>query len=305
MKIMVTGGAGFIGSHIVDKLVERGYEVVVVDNLSTGRKENLNQNARFHELDLRSKEDLERVFKENNIRKVIHQAAQASVIKSVREPDFDAEVNIIGTINLLECCRRYDTEKIVYASTGGAIYGEPEHLPMDEEHPIKPLSPYGLGKYVSELYMSLYHRLYGLKCTALRYSNVYGPRQDPHGEAGVIAIFSKKLLEDKQPIIFGDGKQTRDFVYVRDVVEANLLALEGVNGTYNICTGKQTSVNEIFEMLRNITGKKTKAAYEEERKGEVRYCSLNYSKAEKALKWKPKTGIEKGLKETVDYFKGI
>lgn len=304
MSTMVTGGAGFIGSHIVDKLIEKGHKVVIVDDLSTGRKENLNQKARFYKIDLRSKKDLEKTFKEENIEKVIHQAAQASVIKSTKEPDFDAEVNIIGTINLLECCRRYDTEKIIYASTGGAIYGEPEYLPMDEKHPIKPLSHYGLGKYVAEQYMSLYQRLYGLRYTALRYSNVYGPRQDPHGEAGVIAIFTKKLLEDKKPVIYGDGKQTRDFVYVKDVVEANILALEkGENDYCNICTGKQTSVNEVFEMLRKITGKNTKAEYEKERKGEIRYCSLDYTKAQKTLNWKPKTRIEEGLKETVDYFK--
>ncbi len=305
MAILVTGGAGFIGSHLVDELIELGKEVVVVDNLSTGKKETLNPQAKFYRQDIRSRRELEKIFKENKIEKVVHQAAQASVIMSIKDPKFDAEVNVLGSLNLLELCRKFKVKKIVYASSGGAIYGEPKYLPMDEKHPVAPLCPYGNSKYIAELYLSLYHRLYNLNFTSLRYSNVYGPRQDPYGEAGVIAIFSNKLLKNERPTIFGDGQQTRDFVYVDDVVNANILALEKGDGkAFNISTGEQTSVNKTFGLLREISGKKAiEAIYAAERKGEIRHCSLNYSKAKKELNWEPKVDMGEGLKSTLNYFK--
>jgi len=304
MAILVTGGAGFIGSHISDRLIEMGEGVVVVDNLSTGRRENLNPEARLYEMDICSS-SIENVFKENEINSVVHQAAQASVIKSVGDPNFDAKVNVKGSINLLECCRRYNVGKIVYASSAG-IYGDPQYLPIDENHPILPLSPYGVSKYVAELYVSLYHRLHGLKYASLRYSNVYGPRQDPYGEAGVIAIFSSKILKNEGPVIFGDGEQTRDFIHVKDVVDANILALKKTsNSVYNISTGKQTSVNKIFELLRETSNRDIKPVHEDERKGEVRYCSLDCSKAKKELGWEPKIDIEKGLESTLEYFNSM
>jgi UDP-glucose 4-epimerase len=305
MNILVTGGAGFIGSHIVDKLIEKGEGVIVVDDLSTGKKEFVNEKAKFYNLDICSKK-LSDIFKEEkDIEVVIHQAAQASVINSLEEPTFDANVNILGSLNLLECCRKFDVEKIIYASSGGAIYGEPKYLPMDETHSINPLSPYGASKYIAEIYIKLYQRLYGLKFTNLRYANVYGPRQDPYGEAGVIAIFTNKLLKNERPTIFGDGEQTRDFVYVDDIAESNILSLEkgGDNKSFNIGTGEQTSVNKIFKLLRSITDRNNiEPIYGKERKGEVRHSSLDYGKAKGELNWEPKISLEEGLKRTVDYF---
>lgn len=305
MKILVTGGAGFIGSHIVDRLIDGGEDVVVIDNLHNENKKNLNKKAKFYKSDICSK-DLEDIFKEEKIEKVIHQAAQVSVVTSLKNPKFDAEVNVLGSINLLECCRKFNVGKIVYASSGGAIYGEPKYLPLDEKHPITPISHYGVSKYVVEIYLNLYRGLYGLKYTSLRYANVYGPRQDPYGEGGVIAIFSNKLLRNEEPTIFGDGKQTRDFVYVEDVADANLLALEGGdNEAFNIGTGKETSVNEIFESLKEITRGDIDPIYEEERKGEIKQSYVTYSKAKEELNWEPKISLEEGLIKTVEYLKKI
>ncbi len=306
--ILVTGGAGFIGSHIVDRLILEGFDVVVVDDLSTGNKRNLNPKAEFYAGDICSKSDLEVIFSEHNIKRIIHEAAQVSVVSSVRDPFFDAHTNVLGTVNLLECAREYEVEKLVFASSGGAVYGEPKSLPLKEDHCIAPLCPYGLTKYVAEEYLKLYNRLYGLDYTVLRYSNVYGPRQDPFGEAGVISIFIDRLLGDIQPTIFGDGDQTRDFVYVGDVAEANLLAVQKKNmpeNIFNIATGVQTSVNALFDLLKTATGASTDPVFEEPRKGEVRFCALDIEKAKSVLGWTPKADIEKGLMETVSYFRDV
>ncbi|MFH1403326.1 MAG: SDR family oxidoreductase [Candidatus Altiarchaeota archaeon] len=302
MKALVTGGAGFIGSNIVDLLVSEGYDVVVVDDLSTGKKENINDSAVFREVDITSPK-LDSVFMEEKPDYVIHQAAQINVRKSVTEPEFDARVNILGSINLLECCRRHGVKRVVYASSGGAVYGEPEYLPADESHPVNPLCPYGASKYAVEKYLFLYSVNYGLDYIILRYGNVYGPRQDPLGEAGVVAIFTKKMLLSDTPVINGDGGQTRDFVHVKDVARANLLALRAKTGerVFNIGSGVETSVNEITKHLMECTGAKVKPKHGPEVKGEVRRIYLNVGLAGSELKWAPVIGLEDGLKETVEW----
>ncbi|MDO8690820.1 MAG: NAD-dependent epimerase/dehydratase family protein, partial [Dehalococcoidia bacterium] len=219
MKVLVTGGAGFIGSHVVDGLIAQGHRVVVVDNLSTGSRDNLNPQAFFYEVDIRSPQLVE-VFAQERPDLVDHHAAQMSVNRSVQNPREDAEINVLGSLNVIECCRNFGVKKVVYISTGGAMYGEPQYLPCDEAHPINPLSPYGVTKHNAEHYLFTYRHLYGLNYTVLRYPNVYGPRQDPLGEAGVVAIFTGKMLEGQQAVINGSGEQERDFVYVADLVEA-------------------------------------------------------------------------------------
>ncbi|MBU0536065.1 MAG: NAD-dependent epimerase/dehydratase family protein, partial [Nanoarchaeota archaeon] len=247
MKVVVTGGAGFIGSHIVDILISKGYDVVVVDNLSTGKKDNINPKARFYEVDITNSPFLVKVFEKEKPDFVIHEAAQINVRKSVSEPVFDAITNIIGTIELLELCREHKVKKIVYAGSGGACYGEPEQIPCNELHPVNPICHYGVSKHAAEHYFFLYKYLYRIDYVILRYSNVYGPRQDPKGEAGVISIFLDKIKNQEKPNIFGDGEQTRDYVYVSDVARENLLALESQSQTsiFNIGTGRETSVNQL------------------------------------------------------------
>jgi UDP-glucose 4-epimerase len=305
MKVLVTGGAGFIGSHVVDLLLESGHGVAVVDDLSTGRRENLNEDAVFYELDVCSQE-LEKIFKKEKFEVVVHQAAQINVRKSLSDPVFDARVNVLGSLNLLECCRKNGVERVVYASSGGAVYGEPEYLPADERHPVNPLCPYGASKYAVEKYLNMYHVNYGLDYIALRYGNVYGPRQDPLGEAGVVAIFTNKLLVGEAPVINGDGKQTRDFVYVGDVAKANLLALKArtEEGVFNIGSGVETSVNEIAKHLLDLTGSKVKPTHGPGIKGEVRRIYLNVGLAGRGLKWVPEVELEDGLGLTVGWARG-
>ena len=254
LKILVTGGAGFIGSHVVDALLEAGHEVVIVDDLSTGRASNINPRARFYRMDIRDPH-LSEVFEQERFDIVNHHAAQMDVRKSVADPLFDADVNIRGSLNLLECARKSGVRKIVYISTGGAVYGEPEYLPCDEAHPVNPICPYGASKHTVEHYLYMYRVLYGLAYAVLRYPNVYGPRQDPNGEAGVVAIFIGQMLAGKQPTIFGSGEQERDFVYVGDCARANLLAMEDhVQGIFNIGSGRGTTINQIYALLSEITG---------------------------------------------------
>jgi len=302
MKILVTGGAGFIGSNVVDAYIEKGYEVVVVDDLSSGKKENLNKKAKFYKLDICDKA-LEEVFEEG-IDIVNHHAAQVDVRKSIADPAFDARINIEGSLNILENCRKYKIKKIIFASSGGVIYGECSNLPPNEDSPISPISPYGVSKYAMECYLSTYEKIYGLKYTALRYGNVYGPRQDPYGEAGVVAIFSGKMLNNEEVNIFGDGEQVRDYVYVGDIVKANILCLEnGDNEIFNIGTGKSTSVNQLFSEMKELTQYSKQAVYKSLRAGELMRSSLDVKKVEQKLGWKAKVDIREGLKKTIEFFR--
>jgi len=304
MKILVTGGAGFIGSNVVDALVKDGHEVTVLDNLSTGKEENINPEVKFYNIDLLDIESLEFVFREFKPDVVNHHAAQIDVRKSVEDPAFDAETNIIGSINLFELSINFEVKRIIFSSTGGALYGEPEALPASEDTPIEPLSAYGVAKYCVENYLNYFKRLYGIERVILRYANVYGPRQDPLGEAGVVAIFTGKILKGEKPVIYGDGAQTRDYIYVEDVVEANVLALNGKEGVYNIGTGKETSINELIEIFSKVLGREIKLEYAPPRKGEIRRISLDGEKAKKELSFVPKYSLEEGLKKTIEWYRG-
>ncbi|MFH0862560.1 MAG: NAD-dependent epimerase/dehydratase family protein [Candidatus Altiarchaeota archaeon] len=301
-KALVTGGAGFIGSNTVDLLLEEGFDVAVADNLSTGKRGNINKAAAFHRVDLCSPK-LDALFRKEKPDSVIHLAAQIDVRRSIREPGYDASVNVLGSINLLESCRKHGIGKLVYASSGGAIYGEPKYLPCDEEHPVSPLCPYGASKYAVEKYVQMYGNLYGLDHNIVRYGNVYGPRQDPLGEAGVVAIFTGLLSEGRQPVIWGDGRQTRDFCYVGDVAKANLAALKrkGNANAYNIGSGRETSVNEITRRLIEATGANVKPKNAAAVPGEVRNIYLDIGLAKKELKWRPKTSLKEGIGKTVEW----
>jgi len=305
MNVLVTGGAGFIGSHLVDALVEKGYGVIVVDNLSSGKVSNLNSYALFYEQSVEDEEMMERIFSLHKPEYVFHFAAQASVAVSVREPSRDAKVNILGSLVLLEKSVKYGVKKFIFSSTGGAIYGEEVKVfPTPETEIPKPVSPYGIAKLCVEKYLEFFAREYGLRYTSLRYSNVYGPRQDPYGEAGVVAIFVERMLKDEPVLIYGDGEYVRDYVYVKDVVEANLLAMErGDNEVFNIGTGRGTTVNELFRMLKELTGYRRDPVYAPPRKGDVRKSVLDCRKAKEILGWEPKVSLEEGLAMTVEYFR--
>lgn len=303
MKILVTGGAGFIASQIADAYIKEGHEVIIIDNLSTGYKENLNPDARFIKLDIGNAEVLE-VFKKENFDVVNHHAAQIDVRKSVANPVFDANINILGTINIIECCVKTKVKKFIFASTGGAIYGEQEYFPADENHPANPVSPYGITKLSIEKYLHFYRTEYNLNYSVLRYANVYGPRQNPFGEAGVVAIFTNKLLKGEQPIINGTGEQTRDYVFVDDVVKANLLTLkENDFGIYNVGTGIETNVSQIFKKLNELTGYKAKEKHGTQPKGEQLRSVISSEKLFKKFNWKPSVSIDEGLMKTVSYYK--
>jgi len=307
---MVTGGAGFIGSHLVDSLLERDCEVVVVDNLNTGKRENVNAGARFYKMDIRE-EDIRGVLQRERPKAVFHLAAQVDVGFSLAEPALDADINIVGTINLLESCCRCGVKKIVYASSA-AVYGNPRYLPVDEKHPLVPESGYGVSKQVVESYLELYRRLYGVNYIVLRYANVYGPRQDAAGEGGVVAIFTDRLLRGEAPEIFGDGEQTRDFIYVKDVTAANLAALDFLwkgnsysgkvnshGGVFNISTGERVSVNVLYRLIRKFTGSRAEARYCPPRPGDIRHSCLENRLAREILGWSPRYVLKKGLLETV------
>lgn len=303
MKILVTGGAGFIGSNIVDALIEKGHDVSVVDDLSSGSIENLNPRAKFYELDIRD-QSLEKIFAENHFDVVNHHAAQMDVRKSVADPLFDASVNIVGSLNLLQNSLKYGIKKFIFASTGGAIYGEQDYFPADESHPTRPLSPYGIAKLSVEKYLFYYKVVHGIDHVILRYANIYGPRQNPHGEAGVVAIFVSKMLSGGQPVINGDGKQTRDYTFVGDVVKANLMALDYKGSEiFNIGTGKETDVNYLFAKIRELTQSQCDEKHGEAKAGEQMRSVIDYSKAERMLGWKPTVSLDEGLKVTVEYFK--
>lgn len=302
---LVTGGAGFIGSHIVDHLISSGKVPVVVDNLSSGKIENLDPRALFYEQDITDQEMMERVFMLHKPTVLFHLAAQISVSRSVREPEEDAMVNIIGSLRLLKIAAKYGVKKVIFSSTGGAIYGDDvKRIPTDEEELPKPLSPYGIAKYATENYLRFFSSEFGIKYTALRYANVYGPRQDPYGEAGVVAIFSEKMLRNQEVVIFGDGECVRDYVYVGDVARANLLAIEKCENTViNIGTGIGTSVNELFDIMKPIAGYSREAVHKEPRPGDVKKSILNIERSRSLLGWEPSTQLERGLKETIEYFR--
>ena len=306
MRVLLTGGAGFIGSHVADQLLVRGHDVAVVDDLSTGKRENVPEGALFYELDIRG--GCIKAFEEFEPQALCHQAAQMDVRRSVREPAFDADVNVLGTLRLLENCVKYATKKVVFASTGGAIYGEQREFPVPEEHPLYPVSPYGVSKLAGERYLHYYHIQYGLSYLALRYANVYGPRQDPHGEAGVVAIFCGNLVDGCESTINGTGEQTRDYVYVEDVAWANVLALEGEapsSGSYNVGTGIETSVNELYEVLRGISDKDLPPVHGPAKPGEQLRSSVDPSAAGRALGWRPKTDLATGLEKTLSFFDAL
>jgi|SRR5450759_377184 UDP-glucose 4-epimerase len=300
MKILVTGGAGFIGSHVVDLFLSNGYEVVIVDNLSTGRESNLNPKATFYKVDIRDPK-LEDIFAREQPDYISHHAAQMDVRRSVAQPLFDAEVNILGSLNVIECARSYGVKKFVYISSGGAAYGEPVYLPCDENHPINPICQYGASKHTVEHYLYMYRVNYGLEYSVLRYPNVFGPRQDPHGEAGVIAIFIGKMLCNEPVVINGDGEQQRDYVFVTDCARANLLTLNAPSGIYNLGAGQGTTVNQLFTALGKMTGYQQKAVYGPAKLGETRFIYLNAAKANKEMAWQPFISLEEGLQHTVDY----
>ena len=301
MKILVTGGAGFIGSHVVDAYVAAGHEVVVVDNLVSGRITNLNPSAKFYQVDITSP-DLGAVFAAERPQVVNHHAAQIDVRKSVADPLFDAQVNILGSIRLFEFCRQYQVERVIYISTGGAVYGEPHYLPCDEDHPINPICQYGVSKHTVEHYLFLYSQLYGFHHLILRYPNVYGPRQDPHGEAGVVAIFTGRMLAHQPVTIFGDGRQERDFLYVGDCATANLLALTSdKQGIFNLGTGRATNLLQLFDIMGEITHYPHRPLFAPAKLGETRRIYLTAAKAHQELGWQPSLSLVEGLEQTIRF----
>ncbi len=303
MKILVTGGAGFIGSHVVDAYVAAGHEVLVVDDLSTGHRENLNPKARFHQLDITDGKVAELIRDERPAVLNLH-AAQMDVRRSVADPLFDARVNILGTVNLLEAARKANVRRVLFVSSGGAVYGEQETFPAAEAHPTNPVSPYGVSKRAGELYAFFFQAEYQLPFVALRYANVYGPRQDPHGEAGVVAIFSGKMLRGEPVTVNGDGKQTRDYVYVGDVARANLLALDSTaTGPFNVGTGIETDVNTLARLLTDAAGSRSEIRHGPAKQGEQRRSVIDCARAARVLGWRPEVSLADGLGRTVEFFR--
>ncbi|MCL4538430.1 MAG: GDP-mannose 4,6-dehydratase [Bacteroidetes bacterium] len=303
MNILVTGGAGFIGSNIVDAYLERGHEVSVVDNLISGSLDNLNSKVNFFRMDIRDPQ-MTRIFKQKRFDVVNHLAAQMDVRHSVADPMFDASVNIVGTLNVLENCIKAGVKKVIFSSTGGAVYGEQDYFPADEQHPTRPLSPYGIAKLAVEKYLFFYNAVHGLNYVVLRYANVYGPRQNPQGEAGVVAIFTDKMLKGESPIINGDGKQTRDYTFVGDVVYANLLALDyDKTDIFNIGTSSETDVNTLFQKLKKATRSSAEERHGPAKSGEQLRSVIDFTKAKNLMGWTPKVSLDQGLDSTVEFFK--
>jgi len=306
MRVLVTGGAGFIGSHVVDALVKEGHDVAVVDDLSMGRREQVHPSARFYQADIRDRQALEEVFRVERPEAVNHHAAQADLRRSMIEPSFDASVNVIGSLHLIELSLVHKVRKLINISSGGAVYGEPQRLPVDERHPIRPMSVYGVSKYTVEQYLRLFEEA-GLDHTTLRYANVYGPRQNPKGEAGVVAIFSRQMLAGERPTIFGDGAKTRDYVYVADIVAANLLAMtekRASGRSYNLGLGREVSDRQIFESVRRAVGATVEPVLTSKRPGEIDRICLDASLARAELGWKPTIPLEEGITRTVAFYRG-
>ncbi|MAR31545.1 MAG: UDP-glucose 4-epimerase [Dehalococcoidia bacterium] len=298
---LVTGGAGFIGSHLVDELLNSGRKVIVVDDLSSGQLKNINSNCIFMHGDITS-DALDSIFEKEKPSLVFHLAAQSSVAISSNKPLLDASTNILGTLKILENCNEHGVKKLIYSSTGGAIYGEPPELPVDESTAPRPISNYGVSKFQGEQFIELYHKLHNVNYCILRYANVYGPRQDGNGEAGVIPIFATLIQDGKQPTIFGTGEQKRDFISVHDVVRANMLAISnGKNSTYNIGSSVMYSVNQIYELIKDHYGFTKEALTGAPRAGDVFEISLDYAKAKRELEWEPEIDFENGLQETLQY----
>lgn len=302
MNILVTGGAGFIGSQVADAYIKDNHHVVIVDDLSTGCKDFINHQANFYETSIADPYIMEIIEKEN-IQVINHHAAQISVHDSVKDPVSDAKANIIGTLQLIENAVPSKIKKFIFASTGGAIYGEQDYFPAREEHPQKPTSPYGLSKLSVENYLRFYKEHHDLDVTILRYGNVYGPRQNPHGEAGVVAIFCNRILQGLAPVINGDGEQTRDYIFVGDVVRANIMALDSISsGIFNVSTGLETSVNDLTRSLLKIGGSNIDVQTAKGREYEQRRSCLDYKKFQTSMGWNPKVPLEEGLIETYKYF---
>lgn len=303
MKILVTGGAGFIGSHIVDAYIDSGHQVAVLDDLSSGRQENLNPKAEFFKMDIQDGR-LEGIFEQNRFDVVNHHAAQMDVRRSVADPRFDAQVNVLGTLNILENCVKFGARKFIFASTGGAIYGEQDYFPADEEHPTWPISPYGITKLACEKYLFYYKQVHNLASVILRYANVYGPRQNPHGEAGVVAIFAERFLNGEQPVVNGDGKQTRDYIFVDDLVRLNVRALDhDQSDVFNAGTGIESDVNTLYRQIRTAAGSNVEEFHGPAKAGEQLRSCLTAAKAERILGWKPDVDLNEGIQMTVDYFR--
>jgi len=301
-KVLVTGGAGFIGSHQVDALIANDYNVLVVDDLSNGDEKNLNPKAKFYRVDIRSEEKMEEIFRHERPEYVFHFAAQANVNHSVKDPIFDADVNIMGSLNLLELSLAYKIKKIMFSSTGGALYGDAEILPTPEDYPTEPMSPYGIAKLTVEKYLRFYFEQFGLEYGINRYANVYGPRQNAKGEAGVISIFIEKMMKELQPVIHGDGHQTRDYVFVGDVVRANMLVFESeAVDTYNVGTGRQTTVNEIFNLIKETIGSSAVERHTDDFSGQAVSC-LSNEKINRDFGWQPEVSLEEGIEKTVEWF---
>lgn len=297
-KVLVTGGAGFIGSHIASAAINEGHDVVVVDDLSSGSIENIPDRAAFYHMDIRSEQLLD-VIADEKIEYVCHAAAQVSVAASLSDPVSDGSINILGTINLLEACRKNHIKRIVYSSSV-AVYGNPEYLPLDESHLLNPISAYGISKRVPEIYLKMYAEVYGLEYMILRYANVYGPKQSSIGEGGVVSIFSNNLIEGRHLVVNGDGEQTRDFVFVGDVAEANILAMtEGYNDIVNIGSGKSKTIKELYEALKDISETDLECYYGPERSGDIKHSSIDNIFAKKVLGWVSKVGLREGLRLTL------
>ncbi|MGB3975423.1 MAG: NAD-dependent epimerase/dehydratase family protein [bacterium] len=302
MKILVTGGAGFIASHIVDAYLELGHKVAVVDNLSMGNRHHVNPQAEFHQISIQDSK-LDAVFESFNPDIINHHAAHINLRYSVENPTYDAENNILGTLNILQNAVKYGSKKIIFASTGGAIYGEPAGLPVPETEPAMPLSPYGAAKLSIEHYIRIWNLLHNLKYTIFRYPNVYGPRQNPKGEAGVIAIFTLQMLGDRRPTIFGDGSKTRDYLYISDLVKANITALEKGDGeTLNLGWGREITDQEVFDTVAGAIGYSEKPVYSQTRPGEVERIALDAGRAAVVLNWRPEIGFEEGVRKSVNYY---